>query len=530
MSKISLSAEQQAEHELAHTEVLSPATSRLLVAVFLLVIATVLPLQMVVEWRRGERLQIVQLWRTPLTGPDLAAFEEAHEDANILAQWVQPRMQLLLSQWGGAGNSSAVLGRDGWLFYEPGVSHLAGPNPLGDQALARRRSQGEPHPDPRPALAALAADCAAAGVQLVLLPISDKAAIHPEFLTNRFNDPLPDPAVAALAQWAEDHPLTVIDPWPWLVAEREHSGQAFLAQDTHWTPAAMQRVAAEVARVMAPMIGDDARYSWQQQTQEVTRVGDLVDLLRLSPGQALYAPETVSVNQVQNPDGEAWQPQRRSPILLLGDSFSNIFHLSDMGWGVSAGFAAHLAAATAREVDQIAINGGGADAVRVELARRSRALDGVKVLVYQFSSRDLSHGSWPVIPLPVSAEGPLDDPQSASSTALVEVRARVLIAAPAASLSAPYEHARGAMLLEVLSATGDGDRPQVGEEILVQTPVMESRRLRPAARWREGDTLELPMTRGVPALWQGRELLDDTFVFDDRPIWWHDPAAEAANP
>ena len=40
-------------------------------------------------------------------------------------------------------------------------------------------------------------------------------------------------------------------------------------------------------------------------------------------------------------------------MLVLGDSFSNIYSLESMGWGDSAGFIEHLGYALARPLDRI---------------------------------------------------------------------------------------------------------------------------------------------------------------------------------
>ena len=60
-------------------------------------------------------------------------------------------------------------------------------------------------------------------------------------------------------------------------------------------------------------------------------------------------------------------------MLLLGDSFSNIFSFEAMGWGESAGFAEHLSFALRRPIDCILRNSDASFATREilsnELAR-----------------------------------------------------------------------------------------------------------------------------------------------------------------
>ena len=82
-------------------------------------------------------------------------------------------------------------------------------------------------------------------------------------------------------------------------------------------------------------------------------------MLRLPRDQNLFPPQTVNLHQIIDPlrDGP-WEPDAQADILLLGDSFTNIY--SDgtgeqgLGWGQSAGFAAQLSRYLERPIDVIA--------------------------------------------------------------------------------------------------------------------------------------------------------------------------------
>ena len=85
-------------------------------------------------------------------------------------------------------------------------------------------------------------------------------------------------------------------------------------------------------------------HPWLVQETPVSRVGDLVDMLELSDDQQLYSPQTVTIHRVLDPgNGRQWQPRAEADVLLLGDSFSNIYGTPDLGWGEGAGFPAQLA-------------------------------------------------------------------------------------------------------------------------------------------------------------------------------------------
>ena len=54
---------------------------------------------------------------------------------------------------------------------------------------------------------------------------------------------------------------------------------------------------------------------------------------------------------MQDPTGAPFEPSDKGQVLLLGDSFTNVFSLEPMGWGTSAGLGAQLARALDRDVD-----------------------------------------------------------------------------------------------------------------------------------------------------------------------------------
>jgi SGNH hydrolase-like domain, acetyltransferase AlgX len=192
--------------------------------------------------------------------------------------------------------------------------------------------------------------------------------------------------------------VLVFDPTPAQLAPGEPA--RFLVQDTHWTPAWMESGAGQLAsfvraQVPLPAVPPPA---WKVVPQAVSRVGDVVDMLKLPPEQRLFPPVTVTVNQVQGADGQPWQPVERADVLLMGDSFTNVFSAPSMGWGEAAGLAPHLARALGRDVDLIAQNDSGAFATRKLLHEALGAgedrLAGKKVVIWEMAARELAAGDW----------------------------------------------------------------------------------------------------------------------------------------
>jgi alginate O-acetyltransferase complex protein AlgJ len=186
----------------------------------------------------------------------------------------------------------------------------------------------------------------------------------------------------------------------------------FLAQDTHYTPAWMERVAGDLGRYLSGLgvLPSGEPLQLHGVEQPVSRVGDLVDMLKLPEEQRIFAAQSVVVHQVQDATGTAWEPDAKADILLLGDSFTNIFSLEGMGWGAAAGLGPQLSLALQRPLDVIAQNDSGAFATRQALARELEAgqdrLAGKRVVIWEFASRELSVGDWKPIKLPAPAPSP----------------------------------------------------------------------------------------------------------------------------
>jgi alginate O-acetyltransferase complex protein AlgJ len=136
----------------------------------------------------------------------------------------------------------------------------------------------------------------------------------------------------------------------------------------------------------------------------LTGVGDLTRLLRLPSEAPLSGPQEVATREVLGPSGEAWSADAGAPVLLLGDSFVNVFSQAELGWGTGAGLAEQLAFVLQRPVDRIALNAGGALTARralvTALEQDPHRLRSVELVVYAFSERELSLGDWKPLPLP----------------------------------------------------------------------------------------------------------------------------------
>lgn len=347
-------------------------------------------------WRRT-----VLANRAVLAG--LSGFERALENDSLLGKSLRPPAQLLMTSWLGAGNERVYPGRQGWVFYRPDVEHVTGRGFLDPRELRRRVAAAPewdkpPQPDPRPAIVQFKNDLAARGIVLIVMPVPLKPSVHPEKLTHRISDRLPqNPSFNVFVEDLRREGVPVADLTGILARERA-GGPQYLATDTHWRPEAVEAAAEALAghvEAVAPARPVAQRYRIER--VEVGNRGDAARMLDLPAGASLFPTETVWVRRVLSPDGTPWRSTRDADVLLLGDSFSNIYSLESMGWGTSAGLAEQVSYVLGRPIDRLVQNDEGAFATRAMLQREEHRLTGKRVVIYQFAARELSFGDWRII-------------------------------------------------------------------------------------------------------------------------------------
>ena len=478
---------------------------------------------------------------------DLLARAEAVEDRladdSVLGRHVRPVVQDALTGWLRAGTSQVEVGVDGWLFYRPDVDHVTGPGFLSAAALARRAAEGDTllaarHPDPRPALVDFHEQLERRGVRLIVAPTPVKPSADPRQVGHGGLDPGPvrNRSYRRFAQELERAGVTVFDAGRTLAAlRREGAGPLYLAADTHWRPETMRRVAADLAALVerqAALSGPAA--GWRARRVEVTGRGDTARLLDPDPRPGRGRAETVEVTRVETPAGEAWAPDRSAEVLLLGDSFTNVYSLASLGWGVSAGLAEQLAFALGRPVDRISQNDDGAFAPRrllaAELARDAERLARTRVVVYQFAARELSQGDWRPIRLEAAA-APAGDAAfwepGVDAAALVEATVAAAGAVPAPG-SVPYRDHVVALHVEEIEVL-DGPAADAVSSAVVYVRSMVDNELTAAAGWRAGDRVRLALRSWAAVAPEldgiSRGELDDPRLRPARP-WWGTPVEE----
>ena len=518
----------------------------------------------------GRQTSLLQANRTLLQG--MNRFESQLGERSHLQALLLPPTQALFTGLLNTGNEEVYTGLGGWLFYRPAIDHLIGPGFLEPKQLQARRQSGNeweapPQPDPVVAILDFAAQLAERGIKLVVVPVPAKASIHPEkftaryppgaapihnasheqflaelenprlFLDNRlegYREIMRNPAnratyEAALARLqatcrADDGSLvTVFDPAERLAQEARATGQPqFLSTDTHWTSAAMELVAKRLAEWVAARtaLPTQTRAGTTQVAGTAKHAGDLVSMLKLPPTNTRYPAVPQSLHVVTS-GKEPWAADPTADILLLGDSFSNIYSDPSLEWGESAGFAEHLSHALDRPIDAIRQNGGGANAARAELANELRRghdrLAGKKLVIWEFAARELSAGDWRLLSLKVGKRSPAAQPTKA---AFRQVSGIVKAMAP---LPRPGQTPYKDHIIWVHLTDITGDASLAGGSALVYLRSMRDGKLTEVARLRKGRRAQISLQSWENVKTQyGRirreEPTDDDLILEE-PFW-----------
>jgi alginate O-acetyltransferase complex protein AlgJ len=302
-----------------------------------------------------------------------------------------------------ADQRAAITGRNDWLFLTAELRHL-GVGPFwGDKAAAVSRSARKDAADPLPAILDFQTQLKQAGVELILLPVPAKAAIYPDKL---FDVPAPKPGDPGVAG-ADDEFLklcvrqgvNVLDLAPAFQAARaKEAVLLYCLTDSHWSGRGCGVAAALLAKDIRarPWFAGIAARRFKSEQREQKISGDLAAIM----GGDVPA-ETLPQRLVTDESGVPPADWRESPVLLLGDSHTLVFHAGEDMHGAGAGLADQLALELGFPIDVIGVGGSGATPARINLMRRQDNLAGKKLVIWCFSIREFTEasGGWRLVPV-----------------------------------------------------------------------------------------------------------------------------------
>ena len=350
----------------------------------------------ILVWKFPQVFQVGEL----VSNPQREAFEKYEntlEAESVFTNWLLPNVQTAFTSLFNIGNEQAYIGKEGWLFYRADIDTVIG---ISDNPTHSK------YDDALNAILDFKQQLEARNITLIVVPIPVKPTVHPNQFSRRYREvkaPLHNPSYTKLVETLVSQGVIVYDPSSLLYEAKKQNPQ-YLKTDTHWKPEAMERVAKDLASFINERIEfiNAPNTTYTKAKVQIENIGDIAKMLKLSENQNLFQPERITSHIIKDHSGELWQPDHNAEILFLGDSFSNIYSLSEMGWGESAGFVEHLSTELSRPIDTIVINSGGAFVTRQKLIQAPERLNGKCVLIYQFAARELFTGNWKILSIPKS--------------------------------------------------------------------------------------------------------------------------------
>jgi alginate O-acetyltransferase complex protein AlgJ len=303
----------------------------------------------------------------------------------------------------------AVDGKDGWLFLAAELRHLGVGRFWGPDAVRVSRATRRSHADPLPAILDFQAQLQKAKIALLLVPVPPKAVIYPDRLGAAVLPGRQDVYHQEFYRLLSARGVRVVDLVPEFRDHRaEREGPVYCRQDSHWSGRACvlagRRIAREVRAQPWARQRAGSRGKFTHAWKKITLTGDL---WQSAKGRVLPK-ESLLLRFVGTPSAAGpvpVDPDRASPVLLLGDSHNLIFHAGADMQAKGAGLADQLALELGFPVDLLAVRGSGATPARIALLRRARAepdyLAGKKLVVWCFSAREFTESTgWQKVPVP----------------------------------------------------------------------------------------------------------------------------------
>jgi alginate O-acetyltransferase complex protein AlgJ len=306
---------------------------------------------------------------------------------------------------GAEKKSAAAIEAEGWLFFAAELRFLSLGRFWGDEAPKASRSHKPELADPIPAIMDFQKQLKAHGIDLLVVPVPPKAAIYPEKIFPGFSAGK-DNAAPVMHRFFEElrtAGIEVLDLMPLFIQNRDDKrGGVFCKTDSHWSGFGCTLAAQAIAEtIRGKLAAPPLRKEYASEWKEARINGDLAGLLPSDSPKP--APEKIAVRSVtEKGTGAAVSPDASSPVLLLGDSHTLVFHdfLSE-----HAGLVDQLAEELGFPPDLIGTRGSGATPVRISLYRHSLKnpdyLAKKKVVVWCFAAREFTEATegWARIPI-----------------------------------------------------------------------------------------------------------------------------------
>ena len=416
------------------------------------------------------------------------------------------------------GNRNVRIGKDGWLFLDDAIESLTGQGPFHDESFSFQKDGNSPVD----AIKRFADQLDNFGARLILVSIPSKAMIYPEKINHNIKGPISHPDAQRLVSELNSLPnLDVLDLTRSLFNLKKDK-KVFLKQDTHWTPEAMEEAAKIIANHIKSMdINIDKVNLNPKQKERRKAYGDLVEKINIWDGA--FNQESVIAKPIKDNTRD-----RNSEIILLGDSFTNIYSSNEgLGWGNNAGLPEHIASNVGTPIDVISINGGGATEVRKKLAQRrgsSEDMKNKKVVIWAITCRDLFLSQEQCIDRNISWENVSFDKrplEKKPTNNKITIRAKLIekpkIPDPNQTTYKDLLYGADYEIIETIS----GQVPEEGKKIAVVNWAFKNRVLLPSANYEIGSVRNLQLMPFEEM--KDLQTLEQMYEGDNFDLFWELP-------
>ena len=303
------------------------------------------------------------------------------------------------------GNKSVVEGTDGWLFLKEELAHVAAGKFWGNGAAAATRTRKKQFADPHPAILAYNRALAAKGITLYLMPVPPKSLIYPDKLNAGLTADAGEERVALYNEFyalLRQDGVRIIDLLPILRKERSLGKQLYCRTDSHFAPAGIELFVDAAAKEIRKSTWYNAvtKRKYIQKKQGISINGDLAGMAEMKDLREKLEITLVTLQETGKPE----KSDPKSPVILLGDSHTLVFHSGGDLHARGAGLFDLLSARLGFALDLLGVRGSGVTPARIKLYQRSKKnseyLDGKKILIWCFTARDFTgSGGWRKIPV-----------------------------------------------------------------------------------------------------------------------------------
>ena len=291
----------------------------------------------------------------------------------------------------GIGNEKVIIGKDNWLLYEPNISYLTYKNININENYNKIMIKE---------IVEFNSFLKEKGIELILLPVPPKVLVNTKTLRkNEINVEINDfKNRKDFYNLLEENDITYFDVINCFSNSKIDSESLYLHADSHWSPSGMDLVAEALSKQINTNLFNRREEIKKGNQLFITNRGDIYDMLSIpesiAPEKYL---ETVKITPMLNNNSDLIF-DKDAEVLLLGDSYSNIYSLKNLKWGEGSGFPEQLAYHLNDSIDSILINDDGAVATRKQflndLTTGERSLDNLKYVVWEFAEREIVYGDW----------------------------------------------------------------------------------------------------------------------------------------